>query len=73
MTRERIPTTFVGSDGNYYTPAEVVRKMATDAWRFCMRDRETGQELFETERGDLLMIVPSKEAEFALEEHPGRR
>ncbi|MFT4891652.1 MAG: hypothetical protein ACI9YT_002586 [Halobacteriales archaeon] len=73
MTRERIPTTFVGSDGNYYTAAEVARKMATDAWRFCMRDRSTERELFETERGELLLIVPTKETDFGIEDRPDRR
>lgn len=47
--------------------------MATDAWRFCMRDRESGQELFETRRGELIMIVPAAEAGFALDEGHGRQ
>jgi hypothetical protein len=70
VTRNRIPTTFVASDGRYYTPAEVVKKLANDAWRFCLRDRETSRELFEDERGDLVMIVPTNEAEFGVEERP---
>ena len=63
MTDGTVAGTFVGSDGNYYTAAEVTRRLADDDWRFCMRETTSGKELFETDRGELLLLVPADEAD----------
>lgn len=56
---------YVGSDGEYYGAGDVARKLADGEWRFCARDREAGTELFETEPGELLALVPADAADFA--------
>jgi hypothetical protein len=58
------PTTFVGSDGEYYAAREVCRRLAADEWGFCMRSREDGRELYETAGGDLLLLVPTDAVDF---------
>ena len=63
MSDGEVPDTFVGSDGNYYSAAEVTRRLAADDWRFCMRETTSGKELFEV-GDDLLLLRPADAADF---------
>ncbi len=63
MTDGTVAGTFVGSDGNYYSAAEVTRRLAADDWLFCMRETTSGKELFETNDGEFLLLVPAEEAD----------
>ncbi len=63
MSDDTVAGTFVGSDGNYYSAAEVTRRLAADDWRFCMRETTSGKELFAVGDDELLMLVPADEAD----------
>lgn len=52
---------YVGSDGQRYTPSEVVEKLEEGSWRTCLWRTDTDQELVDTGDGDLLMLVPEDE------------
>lgn len=65
MSDGPIADTFVGSDGNCYSAAEVTRRLAADDWRFCMRETTTGKELFEA-GDDLLLLQPADAADFGM-------
>jgi len=54
-------TVYVGSDGETYTPSEVVEKLEEGPWRSCLWRTDTDQELVDTGDGELLMLVPQSE------------
>lgn len=49
---------YVGSDGERYTPADLVERFEDGEWRTYLRDAEDGRQLVETRRGELLLLVP---------------
>lgn len=51
-------TVFVASDGNVYTPSEVVERLRSGAWRAGLSDATDGRELVETDDGSVLLLVP---------------
>jgi len=53
-------TLYVGSDGERYTPSEVVENLEEGPWRSCLWRTDTDQELVETGDGELLMLVPQE-------------
>ncbi|WP_435332596.1 hypothetical protein [Haloarchaeobius sp. TZWWS8] len=61
---------FVGSDGNYYTASEVVEHIEADEWTPQLWDEETGRELVETQQGEVLLLIPAKQADFETSVQP---
>jgi hypothetical protein len=51
-------TLYVGSDGEHYTPSEVVENLEEGPWTSCLWRTDTDQELVQTGDGELLMLVP---------------
>jgi len=51
-------TVYVGSDGETYTPSEVVEKLEEGPWRSCLWRTDTDQELVDTGDDELLLLVP---------------
>ncbi|WP_323676929.1 hypothetical protein [Halorubellus sp. PRR65] len=63
-------TVYVGSDGERYTPSEVVENLEEGPWRSCLWRTDTDQELVDTGDGELLMLVPEDQV---VEQIPERR
>ncbi|WP_267639401.1 hypothetical protein [Haloarchaeobius amylolyticus] len=65
---------FVASNGRYYTASEVVEKLEAGRWTSCLWDEDTGRELVETRRGEVLLLVPTSQADFesTFETEPAR-
>lgn len=53
-------TLYVGSDGERYTPSEVVENLEEGPWESCLWRTDTDQELVQTGDGELLMLVPEE-------------
>lgn len=53
-------TLYVGSDGERYTPSEVVENLEEGPWESCLWRTDTDQELVHTGDGELLMLVPEE-------------
>lgn len=49
---------FAASDGGFYTPSQIRRRRRAGTWRFCLRDRESGRLVFETDDRTLCLLVP---------------
>lgn len=47
---------YAGSNGQYYSDWQVGRRLASDEWRLCVRDRELDRRLVGTTGGELLML-----------------
>ncbi|WP_435358193.1 hypothetical protein [Haloarchaeobius sp. DFWS5] len=55
---------YVGSNGQYYTASEVVEYIERGKWTPCLWERDTGRELVEDRRGEMLLLVPTDQADF---------
>ncbi|WP_439026266.1 hypothetical protein [Haloarchaeobius sp. DT45] len=55
---------YVASNGRYYTASEVVEHIENGRWTPCLWEEDTGRELVETSREDLLLLVPTDRADF---------
>lgn len=53
-------TLYLGSDGERYTPSEVVENLEEGPWESCLWRTDTDQELVQTGDGELLMLVPEE-------------
>jgi hypothetical protein len=53
-------TLYVGSDGERYTPSEVVENLEEGPWDSCLWRTDIDQELVHTGDGELLMLVPEE-------------
>ena len=56
---------YVGSNGEYYTASKVVERIESGRWTTCMWEESTGRELVETNRDELLLLVPTENVDFA--------
>ncbi|WP_328821196.1 hypothetical protein [Natronorubrum halalkaliphilum] len=50
---------FEGSNGHYYTACQVTRKLRTERWKPCIRQRDPDRRLVETSDGGLLLLTPT--------------
>lgn len=48
---------YAGSNGRYYTADEVARKLRTDGWKPCIRQRDPDRRLVATADGHLLLLT----------------
>jgi hypothetical protein len=53
-------TLYAGSDGERYTPSEVVENLEEGPWESCLWRTDIDQELVDTGDGELLMLVPEE-------------
>ena len=57
-------TVYEGSNGQYYTDEQIIRKFENSEWVACMWELdEPCRELVETEAEELLMLTPLPDAE----------
>lgn len=50
---------YEGSNGRYYTDCQIARKLRTDQWKPCIRQRDPDRRLVETSDGGLLLLTPT--------------
>ncbi|WP_440990152.1 hypothetical protein [Haloarchaeobius baliensis] len=58
-------STYVASDGEYYTASEVVENVESGRWTAHLWETDTDRQLVETARGEVLLLVPATEVDFA--------
>jgi len=50
---------YEGSNGHYYTDCQVTRRLRTERWKPCIRQRNPDRRLVETSDGGLLLLTPT--------------
>lgn len=50
---------YEGSNGRYYTGWQVGRRLRTDRWKLCIRQRNPDRQLVETDDGGLVLLTPT--------------
>lgn len=50
---------YEGSNGRYYTECQLRRRLRTDRWAPCIRQRDPDRRLVETRDGSLLLLTPT--------------
>lgn len=67
---------YEGSDGRYYTDWQLTRRLRTDRWSLCIRQRDLDRHLVETSDGQLLLLTPTDDlpewAELRIDERGAR-
>lgn len=53
---------YQASNGRYYSEYELWEHYESGEWEYCTGESTTGQEVVQTERGELLLLTPIREA-----------
>ena len=58
-------STYVASNGEYFTASGVVENVQSGRWTAHLWESDTDRQLVETPRGEVLLLVPATEVDFA--------
>ena len=54
-----VDSLYEGSNGHYYTDCQIARRLRTERWKPCIRQRDPDRRLVETSDGNLLLLTPT--------------